>query len=140
MPPSPADGGGPAPPPSTPNPKQVFVGGDVPVIDARGNAKPAAMDPTRQLATMKARLESDPRPRYVVNRARMDHGPFNAVELLQQIASHKFAGADILRDELTGASYDWGQFNYLELDPFREPAHVFAVTFGRPVQFPPPVS
>jgi starch synthase (maltosyl-transferring) len=43
-------------------------------------------------------------------------------------------------DELTGASYDWGQFNYLELDPFREPAHVFAVTFPRPVQFPPPVS
>jgi starch synthase (maltosyl-transferring) len=43
-------------------------------------------------------------------------------------------------DELTGASYDWGQFNYVELDPYREPAHVFAVTFGRPVQFPPSVS
>jgi starch synthase (maltosyl-transferring) len=42
-------------------------------------------------------------------------------------------------DELTGATYDWGQFNYLELDPYREPAHVFAVRFGRPVQFPPPV-
>ena len=26
--------------------------------------------------------------------------------------------------------YDWGQFNYLELDPYREPAHVFAVTFA----------
>lgn len=114
MPPSPADGGGPAPPPSTPNPQHVFVGGTVPVIDARGNAKPAANDPTRQLATMKARLESDPRPRYVVNRARMDHGPFNAVELLQQIASHKFAGADILRDELTGASKaidEWEEFS-----------------------------
>jgi starch synthase (maltosyl-transferring) len=43
-------------------------------------------------------------------------------------------------DELTGASYDWGQFNYLELDPYRQPAHVFSVSFGRPVQFPPPVS
>ncbi|WP_347057667.1 alpha-1,4-glucan--maltose-1-phosphate maltosyltransferase [Blastococcus sp. HT6-30] len=42
-------------------------------------------------------------------------------------------------DELTGARYDWGQFNYVELDPYREPAHVFAVTFPRPVQFPPPV-
>lgn len=42
-------------------------------------------------------------------------------------------------DELTGAHYDWGQFNYVELDPYREPAHVFAVTFPRPVQFPPPV-
>jgi starch synthase (maltosyl-transferring) len=43
-------------------------------------------------------------------------------------------------DEITGASYDWGQFNYLELDPYREPAHVFAVTLPRPVQFPPPVA
>ncbi|SNR44172.1 alpha-1,4-glucan--maltose-1-phosphate maltosyltransferase [Blastococcus mobilis] len=43
-------------------------------------------------------------------------------------------------DELTGASYDWGQFNYVELDPYREPAHVFAVTLPRPVRFPPPVS
>ncbi len=43
-------------------------------------------------------------------------------------------------DELTGASYDWGQFNYLELDPYREPAHVFSVSFGRPVQFPPSVA
>jgi starch synthase (maltosyl-transferring) len=42
-------------------------------------------------------------------------------------------------DELSGASYDWGQFNYVELDPYREPAHVFSVAFGRPVQFPPPV-
>jgi starch synthase (maltosyl-transferring) len=43
-------------------------------------------------------------------------------------------------DEIGGASYDWGQFNYLELDPYREPAHVFAVTLPRPVTFPPPVA
>jgi starch synthase (maltosyl-transferring) len=43
-------------------------------------------------------------------------------------------------DELTGASYDWGQFNYLELDPYREPAHVFSITYPRPVRVPPPVS
>jgi starch synthase (maltosyl-transferring) len=43
-------------------------------------------------------------------------------------------------DELGGARYDWGQFNYLELDPYREPAHVFAVTLPRPVRFPPPVA
>jgi starch synthase (maltosyl-transferring) len=30
-------------------------------------------------------------------------------------------------DEITGATYDWGQFNYVELDPHREPAHVFTV-------------
>ena len=43
-------------------------------------------------------------------------------------------------DEITGARYDWGQFNYVELDPYREPAHVFAITHHRPVQVPPPVS
>jgi hypothetical protein len=70
-------------------------------------------DPTRALAQLKARLESDPRPRYVVNKDRMDHGPFNAVELLQQIASHLFKGEHILRDELTGVSKtidEWDEF------------------------------
>jgi len=43
-------------------------------------------------------------------------------------------------DELTGASYDWGQFNYVELDPYREPAHVLAITHPRTVQVPPPVT
>jgi starch synthase (maltosyl-transferring) len=42
-------------------------------------------------------------------------------------------------DELSGARYDWGQFNYVELDPYREPAHVFSIAFPRPVQFPPAV-
>jgi starch synthase (maltosyl-transferring) len=39
-------------------------------------------------------------------------------------------------DELTGAHYDWGQSNYVELDPYREPAHVFTVHRSRhtPVQ------
>jgi starch synthase (maltosyl-transferring) len=31
------------------------------------------------------------------------------------------------RDELTGASYDWGQRNPVRLDPYLEPAHVFTV-------------
>jgi starch synthase (maltosyl-transferring) len=31
------------------------------------------------------------------------------------------------RDELTGASYDWGQYNAVRLDPHLEPAHVFTV-------------
>jgi starch synthase (maltosyl-transferring) len=33
-------------------------------------------------------------------------------------------------DEITGAHYDWGQHNYVELDPYREPAHVFTVHRG----------
>ncbi|SDC00941.1 alpha-1,4-glucan:maltose-1-phosphate maltosyltransferase [Geodermatophilus telluris] len=42
-------------------------------------------------------------------------------------------------DELTGARYDWGQFNYVELDPYWEPAHVFSVHLPRPVTWPPSV-
>jgi starch synthase (maltosyl-transferring) len=30
-------------------------------------------------------------------------------------------------DEITGAHYDWGQFNYVRLDPHAEPAHVFRI-------------
>ncbi|MGR7023519.1 alpha-1,4-glucan--maltose-1-phosphate maltosyltransferase [Geodermatophilus sp. URMC 62] len=40
-------------------------------------------------------------------------------------------------DEITGARYDWGQFNYVELDPYREPAHVFSVGLPRQVTWPP---
>jgi hypothetical protein len=58
-------------------------------------------DPLEQLAALKQRLESDPRPRYVVIKDGMDHGPFSAVELLQQIASHSFVGENTLRDTLT---------------------------------------
>ena len=30
-------------------------------------------------------------------------------------------------DAVTGATYDWGVHNYVRLDPFDEPAHVFTV-------------
>jgi hypothetical protein len=59
-------------------------------------------DPTVRLAATKARLEADPRPRYVVVKLGMDHGPFSAVELLQQIASHSFTSEHLLRDTLSG--------------------------------------
>jgi hypothetical protein len=77
-------------------------------------------DPTTKLAELKARLESDPRPRYVVHKDLMDHGPFSAVELLQQIASNAFVGTDTLRDELSGQSHpitEWEEFA-----PFAEQA------------------
>ncbi|HEY3503071.1 MAG TPA: alpha-1,4-glucan--maltose-1-phosphate maltosyltransferase [Actinocatenispora sp.] len=32
-----------------------------------------------------------------------------------------------VRDEISGAEYDWGQFNAVRLDPYQEPAHVFTV-------------
>jgi hypothetical protein len=80
----------------------------------------SARDPAVRLMELKARLESDPRPRYTVHQNRMDHGPFTAVELLQQIASNKFRPEDGIRDELSGQDRpikDWEEFA-----PFAEQA------------------
>jgi eukaryotic-like serine/threonine-protein kinase len=77
------------------------------------DARPARADATSELASLKARLESDPRPRYVVVKDGMDHGPFSAVELLQQIASHTFVEQDIIRDALSKEERsikDWDEF------------------------------
>ncbi|HYQ03598.1 MAG TPA: hypothetical protein VER96_33225 [Polyangiaceae bacterium] len=79
-------------------------------------------DATSELATLKARLESDPRPRYVVVKDGMDHGPFSAVELLQQIATHTFLDADVVRDSLSKDERpikDWEEFA-----PFAENARL----------------
>jgi len=79
-------------------------------------------DATSELATLKARLESDPRPRYVVVKDGMDHGPFSAVELLQQIATHTFLDVDVVRDSLSKderAIKDWEEFA-----PFAENARL----------------
>jgi hypothetical protein len=77
-------------------------------------------NPTQRLADMKARLEADPNPRYVVIKDGMDHGPFSAVELLQQIATGTFIGENILRDTAVNDEKfikDWEQFA-----PFAEQA------------------
>ncbi len=100
-------------------------GGDpfgAPVIDrtAVPQSRRSVDDPTARLGALKARLESDPRPRYVVSKDKMDHGPFTAVELLQQIASHAFNADHGLRDEISGRSLpiaDWDEFA-----PFAEQA------------------
>ena len=34
----------------------------------------------------------------------------------------------VVTDEFSGASYRWGQANYVRLDPATEPAHIFSVT------------
>jgi starch synthase (maltosyl-transferring) len=36
-----------------------------------------------------------------------------------------------VHDEVTGAEYTWGEANYVRLDPFAEPAHVFTVRGNR---------
>src|SRR6185437_1056117 len=92
------------------------------VIQKPMNGAPAMnpADPTRRLADMKAGLESDPRPRYVVAKEGMDHGPFSAVELLQQIASGSFTADHVLRDTFTNDERfikDWEEFA-----PFAEQA------------------
>ena len=33
-----------------------------------------------------------------------------------------------VRDDITGAEFTWGQFNFVRLDPWQEPAHVFTVS------------
>jgi hypothetical protein len=70
-------------------------------------------DPTQALSELKARLEADPRPRYVVVKGGMDHGPFSAVELLQQIASGSFTGDHALRDTYSSEERfikEWDEF------------------------------
>jgi hypothetical protein len=83
--------------------------------------RPTGLDEaTSALTDLKQRLESDPRPRYVVVREGMDHGPFSAVELLQQIASHTFTEKDLLRDTFSNDErliVAWDEFS-----PFAEHA------------------
>src|SRR5689334_20101841 len=98
-------------------------GSYVPAVPAaRQPAHSRPMDATTELASLKARLEADPRPRYVVVKEGMDHGPFSAVELLQQIASHTFVDSDTLRDTLSNDERtikDWDEFA-----PFAEHARL----------------
>lgn len=100
-------------------PKIQSVQGDGPYAVAIRREEPRrANDPTQRLNDLKVALESDPRPRYVVIKDGMDHGPFSAVELLQQIASAQFTSDNVLRDTFSGEERfikDWDEFS-----PFAE--------------------
>jgi len=104
------------PPPAAPAPLRVSNSGPDPYAMAVVEAPKPVMhvdDPTARLADLKARLEADPRPRYVVIKDGMDHGPFNAVELLQQIGSHAFVSSNILRDTYSNEEKpieEWEEF------------------------------
>jgi starch synthase (maltosyl-transferring) len=37
-----------------------------------------------------------------------------------------------VHDELSGETWTWGEYNYVRLDPFIAPAHVFVVRRGTP--------
>jgi len=116
IPPTQGADGAPAIPAAPAMPKIQSVSGDGPFAVAIPAAQPAvrrANDPTQRLADLKANLESDPRPRYVVIKDGMDHGPFSAVELLQQIASGQFVGTQVLRDSFLREErpiQDWEEF------------------------------
>ncbi|MEO7330337.1 MAG: hypothetical protein ABI193_17305, partial [Minicystis sp.] len=89
-------------------------------VAVRSSSVPRVVDPTQRLADLKAALESDPRPRYVVIKDGMDHGPFSAVEALQQIASGSFTSEHVLRDIFSSEERfikDWDEFA-----PFAEQA------------------
>jgi hypothetical protein len=97
-----------------------FPGGLAPAVAVAPKAAPADAA-TAQLSALKARLEADPTPRYVVVKDGMDHGPFNAVELLQQLRTHAFTQEDILQNSETReerAIKDWPDFA-----PFADHAH-----------------
>ncbi|MEO7110214.1 MAG: hypothetical protein ABI183_07250, partial [Polyangiaceae bacterium] len=103
----------------------------VSISDPFAAAKPASSpnppasarnNPTAELSALKARLESDTRARYVVNKDKMDHGPFTAVELLQQITSNQFLLTDIIRDELSGQSRTIAEWD--EFSPFAKQAEI----------------
>jgi hypothetical protein len=111
-------------PPAAPQPSAPQPRGSTPSADGFGVAVQARAlprnDPTSRLADLKARLESDPRPRYIVIQEGMDHGPFSAVELLQQIATNAFSEDSFLRDTLGKEERplkDWDEFA-----PFAEQA------------------
>jgi hypothetical protein len=112
-------------PPPAPNSGAVAIPSTPYDVQVRSQPRPATgqrPNATNELAALKARLESDPRPRYVVIKDGMDHGPFNAVELLQQIAANTFTEVDLIRDTLTKDERpikDWDEFA-----PFAENARL----------------
>jgi hypothetical protein len=109
MPPAPT----PAPVPAKPAPAAGRAAQPASARFAPASAAANSNDPAVRLAQIKQRLESDPRPRYVVVKDGMDHGPFTAVELLQQIASHGFVGTHGLRVDDTGETRtidEWPDF------------------------------
>ena len=83
------------------------------VADAEELGPPSMLpvSEAERLAALKARLEADRRPRYVVVKRGIDHGPFSAVELLQQLAKGSFVATDVLRDDLGGHKKTIGEWN-----------------------------
>ena len=98
----------PAPAPRAPEVVAVNHTGMAATLDLRSGDSS-----TNMLSALKSRLEADRRARYVVVKDGMDHGPFTAVELLQQIGSNSFTEDELLRDDIIGETRpvcDWPDF------------------------------
>jgi starch synthase (maltosyl-transferring) len=54
----------------------------------------------------------------------------DTVHLLMPSLGLDWNDSFVVTDELTGQSYRWGEHNYVRLDPFTDPAHVFSVRRG----------
>jgi starch synthase (maltosyl-transferring) len=54
----------------------------------------------------------------------------DVVHLLMPALGFDWGDTMVVTDEITGATYRWGEHNYVRLDPFGEPAHVFSVRRG----------
>lgn len=110
------------PPPPAAGGAQVIQGMSPNAPLPPGVGAGAPMNDRDAMLATKARLEADPRSRYVVIRGGMDHGPFTAVELLQQIASHTFEEDDIIRDSIDGT--DFAVKDSPEFSPFARHARM----------------
>ena len=109
-----------------------MVAAEAPPSSRAGVPSSSARTSTERLEELKAALESDPRPRYVVIKDFIDHGPFTAVELLQQIATGSFKGEYYLRDTLSTEERridEWEQFA-----PFAQQARLNREAKERKVQ------
>lgn len=83
------------------------------VVAVQAQPDRSAAQQAARFAELKSQLEADPRPRYFVVKAGMDHGPFTAVELVRQIDSHSFTDEDHVVDSLEGRRaplLEWPQF------------------------------
>ncbi len=96
-----------------------------PDLDIPGMAKPAvapfAPPPPpkrRRIQSLIEELSSDPKQRWMVARDKMDHGPFNARELIERLNVGGFSGDDMTMNTDTGERKklrDWPQFRELTL-------------------------
>jgi len=95
-------------PPSAPVPAARISASDDPfaaVVDVRASQPQATRTSgaAEELSALKARLEADTSPRWIVVKDKMDHGPFAAIELLQQIVTNSFTRDDLLIDTHSGS-------------------------------------